>query len=119
MARYIIRRVIFSIPVLLISSVLVFVVVRATADPTAALHANPRVRAEDVAKVRHSLGLDQSGFHQYTAWLTHFVRGDWGSSLIAQRSVAKDIREALVNSAVLGLTGIGISLFIGVGIGVL
>jgi len=117
--RYIIRRLIFSIPVLLVSSVLVFVVVRATANPTAALHSNPRVRAKDIAAVEHALGLDQSGYHQYTAWLSHFVRGDWGNSLIAQRSVGQDIREALANSAVLGLTGVGISLIIGVGIGIL
>lgn len=118
MFRYIVRRLIFSIPVLLISSVLVFVVVHHVADPTAALRNNPRARPEDIAKVKAALGLDKSGYHQYTTWLTHFVKGNWGESLIAQRPVFKDIKDALANSIVLGLTGVGVSLIIGVGIGV-
>jgi peptide/nickel transport system permease protein len=116
--RYIIRRLVFSIPVLIISSVLVFLVVHLTQDPTKALYINPRITPKDIARIKHQLGLDKSGWQQYTAWLTHFVRGDWGSSLISQRPVAKDIREALVNSAVLGFAGTGIALVVGVLIGV-
>jgi len=118
MFRYIVRRLIFSIPVLLIASILVFIAVRHIADPTAALRNNPRARPEDIARVKRSLGLDQSGYHQYTTWLTHFLKGDWGESLIAQRSVFKDIKDALANSIVLGLTGVGVSLILGVGIGI-
>jgi peptide/nickel transport system permease protein len=116
--RYIVRRLLFSIPVLLISSILVFLAIHLTQDPTKALAINPRIRAEDIARLKHQLGLDRSGLQQYTAWLSHFLRGDWGKSLFSQRPVAPDIRSALVNSAVLGLTGTGISLIIGVGIGV-
>lgn len=118
MLRFVIRRVLFSIPVIVIASILVFIVVRATANPTAALLQNPRVSAADVARVRHQLGLDKSGYQQYTAWLSHFVRGDWGESLISRRPVGKDIREALANSLILGLTGVIVSLFIGMGIGI-
>jgi peptide/nickel transport system permease protein len=116
--RYIIRRLLFSIPVLLVSSILVFVVVRKTTDPTVYLRANPRARPADIIRLREQLGLNKGLVGQYTTWLSHFVRGDWGKSLITNVKVSKDIREALVNSTVLGLTGVGISLIIGVGIGV-
>jgi ABC-type dipeptide/oligopeptide/nickel transport system permease component len=119
MFRFVIRRMLFSIPVLIISSVLVFIVVKAAANPTAALTQNPRIRVEDVARIRHSLGLDKSGWEQYTSWLSHFVRGDFGESLIARRPVGPDIRSALANSIILGVAGIILSLFIGVGIGIL
>lgn len=119
MARYIIRRLIVSIPLLVIASILVFIVVQATTDPTASLRANPRASAEDVERLKEAMGLNRSGYQQYTAWLSHFVRGDWGVSLISSRPVSDDIREALLNSAVLGLAGIIVSLVIGMAIGTL
>ncbi len=118
MLHYVLRRLIFSIPVLLLSSILVFTVVHATADPTALMRSNPRVTQADVARVRQQLGLDRSGPAQYIGWLTHFVRGDWGESLITGAPVGHDIRRALVNSAILGAAGILLSLLIGVAIGV-
>jgi peptide/nickel transport system permease protein len=119
MLRYAIRRLLFSIPVLLVSSVLVFAVVHATADPTALMRSNPRVTQADIARVRQQLGLDRSGPAQYVGWLSHFVRGDWGSSLITGSPVGDDIRQALVASAILGVAGIFFSVLIGVAIGVI
>jgi len=118
MGRYIIRRLLFAIPVLLISSVLVFLVVFYTQHPLQGLSQNPRISAADIKRLAHDLGLDRSGWKIYTAWLTSFLKGHWGYSLFSQRPVAADIRMALANSIVLGLTGTGIALVIGVGIGV-
>jgi len=118
MGRYIIRRLLFAIPVLLISSVLVFLVVFYTQHPLQGLSQNPRISAADIKRLAHDLGLDRSGWKIYTAWLTGFLKGHWGYSLFSQRPVAADIRMALANSIVLGLTGTGIALVIGVGIGV-
>jgi peptide/nickel transport system permease protein len=117
--RYIIRRLLISIPVLIVASILVFVVVRATTDPTASLRSNPRSTAADIARVEHALGLDRSGYQQYTSWLANFSRGNWGESLISGRAVSGDIREALLNSIVLGLAGIGLSLVLGMAVGIL
>jgi peptide/nickel transport system permease protein len=118
MARYIIRRLLYAIPVLLIVSILVFVVVHTTQDPTASFRTGTHSNPADVARVRKALGLDKSGAAQYLAWLSHFVRGDWGSSLIAGRPVAADIRTALANTLFLGLVGVIFSLIIGVTIGI-
>jgi peptide/nickel transport system permease protein len=118
MARYIIRRLLYAIPVLIVVSILVFVVVHTTQDPTASFRLNPHVNAADIAREKHALGLDKSGASQYIAWLSHFVRGDWGQSLIAGRPVAADIRTALANTLFLGLIGVIFSLIIGVGIGI-
>jgi len=117
MFRYIIRRMIFAIPVLLISSILVFVVVRTTIDPFAGLIINPRVTPEDIERLRRTFGLDKPLYIQYWKWLSLFLKGDWGKSL-GNRPVFADIRTALANTAVLGILATGISLAIGVGIGV-
>src|SRR5438094_731985 len=119
MVRYIIRRLIFSIPVLLAASILVFYVVKTTTDPLAAIRTCTRCGPKLIEQLRHQLGLDKSGISQYTAWLGHFVRGDWGVSLQSQLPVRHDIIQALGNSAVLGLAGVVFSLIIGAGIGIL
>jgi peptide/nickel transport system permease protein len=116
--RYIIRRLLFAIPVLLIASIIVFVVIRATIDPVGGFALNPRVTPEQLARLKKDLGLDQPVFVQYLKWLKGFVTFNWGTSLLSNRPVFPDIRDALVNSLVLGLTATGFSLLIGVSIGV-
>jgi peptide/nickel transport system permease protein len=118
MFRFIIRRLLYAIPVLLIASVLVFYVIHTSFDPTGGLAINPRVTQADIIRYRHDLGLDKSGFQQYWTWLTHFLEGNWGKSLLSNRPVFPDIKDALANTIVLGVTATVFSLVIGVGIGV-
>jgi peptide/nickel transport system permease protein len=119
MLRFILRRLLISIPLLLVASVLVFTVLHLTIDPAAGVRVNPRISVADVQRYRHDLGLDRSGPAQYFAWLGNFVQGKWGHSLFSSTSVSGEIREALVNSMVLGVTGFTIALLLGVGIGVI
>jgi peptide/nickel transport system permease protein len=118
MPRYIARRVIFSIPVLLVSSILVFAVIRANGDFVSSLKLNPRCDAVCQQRIEDALGLNKSGPQQYIAWFTHFIQGKWGSSLLTSQPVAKDMRDALWNTLVLGTVATVFSLIIGVGIGV-
>jgi peptide/nickel transport system permease protein len=119
MLRFILRRLLISIPLLLVASVLVFTVLHLTIDPAAGVRVNPRISVADVQRYRHDLGLDRSGPAQYFAWLGNFVQGKWGHSLFSSTSVSGEIREALVNSMVLGVTGFTIALLLGVSIGVI
>ncbi|MEX0753956.1 MAG: ABC transporter permease [Actinomycetota bacterium] len=117
MGRYVIRRLLFSIPVLFLSSILVFWVTRATTDPSTALRTNPRVTAEQLAEYQAELGLDASLPEQYFTWLGDFVTGKWGTSLISNEEVTGDLMDALINSAVLGITATVVSLVLGIAIG--
>jgi peptide/nickel transport system permease protein len=117
MLRYIIRRLIVSIPVLLIASISVFTIVRATTSPLGALTGNSRIRAEDIERYKKSIGLDRSLVEQYTTWLGNFVTGDWGESLLTHTRVGPEIRTKLWNSMQLGVTALAVSLLFGIGIG--
>lgn len=119
MLRFILRRLLISIPLLFVASVLVFTVMHLTTDPVAGLRLNPRISAADMVRYRHDLGLDKSGPAQYFAWLGNFVRGNWGTSLFSGIPVSSQIREALVNSMVLGIVGWLIAVVFGVAIGVI
>ena len=117
MGRYIVRRLIYSIPVLLIASILVFVVVRSTVNPAAALRGNPRVTAEQQQRYAEDLGLNDPLPTQYWKWLSSFLQGDWGTSLLTNIPVFPQIRDAMINSLILGLTASVVSLLFGVAIG--
>ena len=118
MLRYIIRRLLYSIPVLIIASALTYTVVRWAVNPTLAFAHNPRITPQDIERIRASLGLNQGIVQSYLTWLGHFARFDWGKSIISQQPVWPDIRSALFNSVILGLTGVIFSLIVGVAIGV-
>ncbi|HEY8200344.1 MAG TPA: ABC transporter permease [Actinomycetota bacterium] len=111
------RRMLVAIPILLVSSILVFAFMRATTNPTQAL-VNPRMSAAEVDRVRHAMGLDRSGPAQYVSWLKSFAQGDWGLSLTYQAPVAPIIRDRLFNTVKLMSLAVVLSFLLAVGIGV-
>ena len=115
MLRYAARRLLWSIPIILIASVLVFVAVKNTTDPGALR--GPGVRAEDQQRLEAQLGLNKSGFEQYTTWLGNFVQGDFGQSLKTRQEVWPDLKTAIWNTFQLGIVAFAFSIGLGVIIG--
>lgn len=118
MIGFVIRRIVVSIPLLVVLSIVAFVATRSISSPEAGIRTNPRVSAEDIMRYREQLGLDDSAVEQYVRWLTSFVRGDLGTSLVSNRAVWPQLAPALWNTTVLGLTAVTFSFAIGVAIGV-
>ena len=119
MIAYVVRRLLVSIPLLFVLSVVSFVATRAVSSPEAGIRSNPRVSPEDIQRYREQLGLDDPASTQYLRWLGNFVRGDLGTSLVSNRDVWPQLATALWNTAVLGVTALAFSFAIGVGIGVI
>ena len=117
MLTYVFRRILYSIPVLLISSFLLFAFVRATFDPTARLRASRD--PETITRARHQLGLDKPVVVQYKNWLGRFVRGDWGTSSRTRERVFPVIRRALWTTVQLIVWGVLVSATLAIAIGVL
>ncbi len=115
MVAFIARRLLWSVPVLVIASILVFVAVRATTDP-GNIRA-PGIRAEDVQRFREQLGLDKGPVQQYLTWAGDFVRGDLGTSLKTRQPVWPDLRDAIGNTLQLGLVAFAFYSVLGVAIG--
>jgi ABC-type dipeptide/oligopeptide/nickel transport system permease component len=116
MLTYAFRRVLFSIPVVLIASFLLFWGVRETFDPTARLAASrdPQVQQRE----RERLGLDQPIFVQYTDWLKGAVHGDFGQSATSRDDVSSMISRAMGNTLQLIIIGAVVSAAIAIGVGV-
>ena len=119
MTRFILKRLFWAIPVLFIASVLVFIAVRSSTDPVAALARNPRVNPEALEKYKHSLGLDRPLPMQYFTWLKSFVTFNWGQSLTSRRPVWPDIQRALANTLILGSFAFLITITVGVSVGII
>jgi peptide/nickel transport system permease protein len=82
MVSFIIRRLLIAIPLVLLSSVLVFLLVANSGDPLADLKGrNPPVPPQVIQARQHQLLLDKPIPQRYWHWLTHFVRGDMGKSI--------------------------------------
>jgi peptide/nickel transport system permease protein len=118
--RYAIRRILINIPILLVLSFAGFFAAREIADPATSLRSNPRVRPEDLQRYRESLGLDDSPLEQYWGWLSDFLVGDLGKSLIRNsQDVWPLIQSALANTLVLIFVAVSFSLVIGVTTGII
>lgn len=115
MLRYAARRLLWSIPIIVIASVLVFIAIKSTTDPGALR--SPGIRAEDQQRLREQLGLDKSGFEQYTTWFGNFVTGDFGQSLKTNQPVWPDLKTAIWNTVQLGAFAFALSIGLGVIIG--
>jgi glutathione transport system permease protein len=82
MLSFIIRRLLIAIPLILLSSVLVFLLVVNSGDPLAELKGrNPPVPPQVIQNREHQLGLDKPLHTRYITWLGNFVRGDMGESV--------------------------------------
>jgi len=113
---YVGRRILFSIPVLVIASFLLFGFVRATFDPTARLRSSRD--PQTIQRARDELGLDKPLVIQYRDWATDFVRGDWGKSSRTNERVTAMIRRSLWATIQLIVWGVLISAIIAIAVGV-
>jgi peptide/nickel transport system permease protein len=82
MLSFIIRRLLITIPLVLLSSVLVFLLVVNSGDPLADLKGrNPPVPPQVIEQRKQLLGMDKPLPQRYVDWLTGFVQGDMGKSI--------------------------------------
>ncbi len=96
MTKFIVRRILISIPTLLgISLVLFTIISLAPGDPFGDIALNPNVPPEVQQKLRQQLGLDDPVYVRYVKWLTSLLRGDWGVSFVNRAQVVDLIWQRL------------------------
>lgn len=119
MARFILRRVLIMIPLLLGISFLIFALVNLIpGSPIQAVADNPRASPEDVARIRENLGLNDPWPVRYFIWLGDAVRGDLGYSLTNFTSVSDRVLGVLPATVLLSGTSLLAALLISIPLGV-
>ena len=115
----ILRRLLATVPVMLIVAVLVFSMLRLTPGDPAAIIAGDTANAEQVAQIRSRLGLDLPILTQFVIWIGNMLRGDFGESFFFKKSVAELIAGRLEPTLALSLFTILIAVAVAVPLGVL
>lgn len=119
MWRYILKRVVLALPVLVGVSVVVFVAIRLIPGDPAQLMAGQAATQEVVQQIRQSLGLDQPLPVQYLYFLRNVVRGDLGRSLFNGAPVAEELAQRFPRTVRLALASMAVASLIGIPAGIL
>ena len=120
MRTYALRRILQTIPILFIISVLLFFMVRAApGGPLTAARRNPNITEEQLQKLEHQLGLDRPLPVQYADWVVNMFRGDMGQSIKFRRPVSEMIAERIPNTLLLVGLSFLVTLLIALPVGIL
>jgi peptide/nickel transport system permease protein len=114
MIAYILRRLGLILLTLFLASVIIFSATQLLPGDVAQVILGQFATPEAVANLREELGLNRPVVVQYVDWLTRFVRGDWGTSLVSRMEVRPLIMQRLRNS--LMLAGVSILMYVPLGI---
>ena len=118
MLTYIARRVLYTVPVLLVSSFLSFTFVSLAGDPRANLLQNPRVSQLTLKVLEHQYHLDQSIPVRYWYWLQSVFTHKLGDSLITLQPIWPDITRTFGHTAQVVILAEAIALVLGVAVGI-
>ncbi|GAB2884566.1 ABC transporter permease [Paralcaligenes ginsengisoli] len=90
---YVLRRLLSTIPVMLVVAVFVFLLIHISPGDPAAVMAGDQATADDIQKIRTNLGLDKPLLVQFGTWSAHVLQGDLGTSITTGEPVLKLIGQ--------------------------
>jgi ABC-type dipeptide/oligopeptide/nickel transport system permease component len=119
MLRYLLRRLLLTIPVLLGVATLVFALIHLVPGDPAQAMLGEGASPEEIAQLRHSLGLDRPLLVQYQSFLTGLLRGDLGSSFRYGTPVTHEIRDRLFRTFQLAFAAMCVAVLIALPLGII
>ena len=117
MFNYILRRLIFTVPILLGLSILVFLFVRALPGGPAIALLGERATEESVEQIEEELGLDDPLPLQYGAYLGNLLEGDLGSSVSTRRPVSEELKQRFPATFELTMMAMLFAVIVGIPLG--
>jgi peptide/nickel transport system permease protein len=118
MKRFIVKRMGYAALSLILLSLIIFLLVRLTGDPTVLL-VEPGASKEDMEAVRVQLGLDRPIWVQYGQFVSSTLRGDLGHSFYYRTPVLELYMSRFPHSLMLALAAMAFSLLVGIPSGII
>jgi peptide/nickel transport system permease protein len=118
MLTYIARRVLYSIPVLFLSSFLSFVFVSYAGNPLGNLRSNPRIPANTLKLVAERNHLNDPVVLRYFYWLKDFVTDKMGKSLLTFQPIWPDVHRTILHTAQVVIIAECLAIILGVAVGI-
>ncbi|MES4792425.1 MAG: hypothetical protein C4321_05040 [Chloroflexota bacterium] len=119
MQQLILRRLLLSIPTLLIVSFLIFGILRLDPDAAVAARLGEGYTPEAAEQLKEELGLNNPIATEYVKWLGNLLRGDWGTSLYTYRPVLDEVLPKVGVTLELALVAVVFAVIVGIPIGVI
>ena len=119
MAPFILNRIVQTIPVLFLGTVIAFLVLRIIPGDPALVIAGEEATAEDLYAIREQLGLHDSWPEQYIRWLGDLVTGDLGYSFASGLSVTRLFSINIPPTLELGIAAYVFAILLGIPLGIL
>ncbi|MGB3436047.1 ABC transporter permease [Achromobacter sp.] len=116
---YIIRRVLAIVPVMAVVAVIVFLLIHLSPGDPAALIAGDFASAEDIAKLRVALGLDEPLWRQFGLWAGKLLQGDLGTSIFTHVPVTQLLAQRVEPTLSIAALTMLVSIIVAVPLGVL
>jgi peptide/nickel transport system permease protein len=117
-SRYVVTRVLLTIPTLLAMSVFVFLLIRLVPGDPVRTMLGFRATPENVRTIRHELGLDRGLVQQYVTWIRGVLHGDLGEDYISHAKLTTLLGQRLPVTLELTLASMVLALLVGVPLGV-
>ncbi|MCC7366095.1 MAG: ABC transporter permease [Dehalococcoidia bacterium] len=121
MYQFVIRRVLLSLPTLLVVSFLIFGMIRLDPDSVVAARLGEGYdpNGQGAQDVKEEYGLDNPFYTEYVRWLGRIVTGDWGQSAVSFKPVLEDMAPKIAVTLELAVIAVLFAVAVGVPIGVL
>ncbi|MFC1959668.1 ABC transporter permease [Chloroflexota bacterium] len=119
MTRYLVRRILETIPVLVGASIVVFMLVHLIPGGPESVLLGERASEENVAALRERLGLDRPLPEQYVIYMGKVLQGDLGRSVAGNIPISSELRTRLPATMELALFALTIAVIIGVPLGII
>lgn len=118
MLAFVLQRIVQAVPVVLLSTVAVFLLMRMIPGDPAQMLAGPDATPDTLAAIRHEMGLDQPLPVQYLLWLSHVARGDLGRSILSKVPISELIAQRVPATLELACAALILTLIIALPTGI-
>lgn len=119
MTAYIVRRLIATIPVMVVVALFVFLLLHLTPGDPAAVIAGDDASPAEIEGVRRKLGLDRPIWEQFGIYVSNLLRGDLGTSIFSNMPVLTLVKQRLEPTIVLALATLAVAVIFAIPMGVL
>lgn len=120
MTRYIVRRLLGLVPLLIGISFLVFALMNMVpGSPTQQIEFSPGITPADIERIRENLGLNDPWYERYFRWLGDALQGDLGISFLNAQPVSRTIASAIPNTLALSIPSIILAAVFAIPVGIL
>ena len=118
MVTYLVRRVLAMLPTLLIVMIVSFFLIHFIPGDPASVMLGPHATADQIEKLQHAMGLDQSIGMQFVKYVSQIFQGDFGQSLLFHKPVTELLLERAETSVMLALLSMIVVFCVGIPSGI-